>query len=182
MLQISRNRDLPYEVSSPGCAYLPPPTLGFCINDPGLTQRTQVSTQPQATEFETGCTWDCSDAIDLAVDGHNVLGLYTEPEDDTGRAAVIVHGIGVHPNWPQALPRGPMPPTASCRPPTPIISSTARTRCWWKSSVAGSMRWFHPETERALGALGRRGSGSILPVLVASLHAASRQTPDAAVS
>lgn len=43
------------------------------------------------------------EAIDLDADGQPILGLYTEAEPDTGRAAVIVHGIGVHPNWPQVV-------------------------------------------------------------------------------
>ncbi|MBK1621309.1 hypothetical protein CKO42_23410 [Lamprobacter modestohalophilus] len=43
------------------------------------------------------------EAIDLDADGQTVLGLYTEAEPDTGRAAVIAHGIGVHPNWPQVV-------------------------------------------------------------------------------
>ncbi|MEA3642992.1 MAG: alpha/beta fold hydrolase, partial [Lamprobacter sp.] len=34
---------------------------------------------------------------------HSVLGLYTEADADTDQAAVIVHGIGVHPNWPQVV-------------------------------------------------------------------------------
>jgi hypothetical protein len=43
------------------------------------------------------------DAVDLSANGLTVLGLYTEAESDTGRGAVIVHGIGVHPNWPQVV-------------------------------------------------------------------------------
>ena len=31
------------------------------------------------------------------------LGLYTEADEDPGRGPVIVHGIGVHPNWPQVV-------------------------------------------------------------------------------
>jgi pimeloyl-ACP methyl ester carboxylesterase len=31
------------------------------------------------------------------------MGIYTEADDDTRRGAVIVHGIGVHPNWPQVV-------------------------------------------------------------------------------
>ena len=43
------------------------------------------------------------DAVDLSADGQTFLGLYTEADIDTGRGAVIVHGIGVHPNWPQVV-------------------------------------------------------------------------------
>jgi len=43
------------------------------------------------------------DAVDLSADGLTFLGLYTGADEDTGRGAVIVHGIGVHPNWPQVV-------------------------------------------------------------------------------
>lgn len=43
------------------------------------------------------------DAVDLTADGVTFLGLYTEADEGTGRAAIIVHGIGVHPNWPQVV-------------------------------------------------------------------------------
>lgn len=43
------------------------------------------------------------DAVDLSANGLTFLGLYTEADEDTGRGAVIVHGIGVHPNWQQVV-------------------------------------------------------------------------------
>ena len=43
------------------------------------------------------------DAVDLQAGDVTFLGLYTAAEDDTGRGAVIAHGIGVHPNWPQVV-------------------------------------------------------------------------------
>jgi len=43
------------------------------------------------------------DAVDLTAGGVTFLGLYTEAEEPTGRAAIILHGIGVHPNWPQVV-------------------------------------------------------------------------------
>ncbi len=43
------------------------------------------------------------DAVDLSAGDLSFLGLYTEAYEDTGRGAVIVHGIGVHPNWPQVV-------------------------------------------------------------------------------
>lgn len=35
--------------------------------------------------------------------GHEFLGIYTEAESNTGRAVILVHGIGVHPNWPDVI-------------------------------------------------------------------------------
>ncbi|MEA1053961.1 conjugal transfer protein TraN, partial [Lamprobacter modestohalophilus] len=48
-----------HQPSCPDCASLPAQTFGFTINDPGRVQRIQVSVAPQATEFDTGCDWDC---------------------------------------------------------------------------------------------------------------------------
>ena len=31
------------------------------------------------------------------------LAIYTEAEEPTGRAALVLHGIGVHPNWSQVV-------------------------------------------------------------------------------
>ena len=35
--------------------------------------------------------------------GQEFLGVLTEGEADTGRAVLLVHGIGVHPNWPDVI-------------------------------------------------------------------------------
>jgi pimeloyl-ACP methyl ester carboxylesterase len=43
------------------------------------------------------------DAVDLTAGDLTFLGLYTEADEPTGRGAIIIHGIGVHPNWPQVV-------------------------------------------------------------------------------
>jgi pimeloyl-ACP methyl ester carboxylesterase len=43
------------------------------------------------------------DAVELQAGDVGFLGLYTEAEEPTGRAVIIIHGIGVHPNWPQVV-------------------------------------------------------------------------------
>lgn len=35
--------------------------------------------------------------------GHEFLGIYTEADSSTERAVILVHGIGVHPNWPDVI-------------------------------------------------------------------------------
>ena len=35
--------------------------------------------------------------------GHEFLGILTEGDADSGRAVILVHGIGVHPNWPDVI-------------------------------------------------------------------------------
>jgi len=36
-------------------------------------------------------------------DGHEFLGILTEGDVDSGQAVILVHGIGVHPNWPDVI-------------------------------------------------------------------------------
>lgn len=36
-------------------------------------------------------------------EGHEFLGIYTEGDGDSGHAVILVHGIGVHPNWPDVI-------------------------------------------------------------------------------
>ncbi|MDH3389128.1 MAG: alpha/beta hydrolase family protein, partial [Gammaproteobacteria bacterium] len=44
------------------------------------------------------------DAVWLLDDiGHEFLGILTEGEARSGRAVILVHGIGVHPNWPDVI-------------------------------------------------------------------------------
>ncbi|MDH3629590.1 MAG: alpha/beta hydrolase family protein [Gammaproteobacteria bacterium] len=35
--------------------------------------------------------------------GHEFLSILTEGDESSGRAVVLVHGIGVHPNWPDVI-------------------------------------------------------------------------------
>lgn len=43
------------------------------------------------------------EAIDLNAGDLTFLGIYTPAEEPTARAAIIAHGIGVHPDWPQVI-------------------------------------------------------------------------------
>jgi pimeloyl-ACP methyl ester carboxylesterase len=44
------------------------------------------------------------EAIWLDAGGHEFLGIeMAAAEGDTGRAAIVVHGIGIHPNWDQVI-------------------------------------------------------------------------------
>lgn len=43
------------------------------------------------------------DVVLLNANGHEFLSIYTESESDTKQTAVIVHGLGVHPDWPQVI-------------------------------------------------------------------------------
>ena len=35
--------------------------------------------------------------------GHEFLGVFTEGDADSGHAVILMHGIGVHPNWPDVI-------------------------------------------------------------------------------
>ena len=50
--------------------------------------------------------------VDAIIDGEAVwlndgnsefLGIYTEAEDDSGRAVIVMHGTGIHPDWQQVV-------------------------------------------------------------------------------
>lgn len=43
------------------------------------------------------------DAVDVAVDGRDVFGIYTEAADETKNGMIVVHGTGIHPNWDQVV-------------------------------------------------------------------------------
>lgn len=67
----------------------------------------QVSASDYAKEkrWADQITGDLMDgeAVWLEADGHRFLGLYTEAGDKPKGAVIILHGIGVHPDWPQVI-------------------------------------------------------------------------------
>ena len=95
------------------------PTIGFLLTLLALAATGSTAAQADASQgvASTGSDlgkeqrWRAQivdslmdgDAVDLQAGDVTFLGLYTAAEDDTGRGAVIVHGIGVHPNWPQVV-------------------------------------------------------------------------------
>jgi len=43
------------------------------------------------------------EAVWLNDDTSDFLGIYTEAEEDKGRAAIVMHGTGIHPDWQQVI-------------------------------------------------------------------------------
>ena len=43
------------------------------------------------------------DAVWLNDGSSDFLGIYTEAEEDKGRAVIIMHGTGIHPDWQQVI-------------------------------------------------------------------------------
>ncbi len=43
------------------------------------------------------------DVVWLTANNHEFMSIYTPSETDTKKTAVIVHGLGIHPDWPQVI-------------------------------------------------------------------------------
>lgn len=43
------------------------------------------------------------EAVWLKADSHDFLSIYTEAEQQSMKAMIVVHGTGIHPNWPQVV-------------------------------------------------------------------------------
>ena len=68
-------------------------------------------TTAQATDIEKEQRW-AEQVVDFLIDGeaiwlndngHEFLGIYTESEDESNKAIIVVHGTGVHPDWEQVV-------------------------------------------------------------------------------
>ncbi len=70
-----------------------------------------AATAATASDLEKEARWRAQivdalldgEAVDLNAGDVTFLGIYTEAEEPTARAAIIAHGIGVHPDWPQVI-------------------------------------------------------------------------------
>lgn len=70
-----------------------------------------LSPDSSASDLEKEKRW-ASQVVDAIIDGDAVwlndgksdfLGIYTEAGEDMGRAVIIMHGTGIHPNWQQVV-------------------------------------------------------------------------------
>ena len=64
-----------------------------------------------ASDLEKEKRW-ADQVVDAILDGEpvwlndgnsNFLGIYTEAEEDKGRAVIVMHGTGIHPDWQQVI-------------------------------------------------------------------------------
>jgi len=69
------------------------------------------STGIQASDLAKEKRW-ADQVVDAIIDGEAVwlndgsnkfLGIYTEAEEDKGRAVIVMHGTGIHPDWQQVI-------------------------------------------------------------------------------
>jgi len=76
-----------------------------------LTFTLVFSTGIQASDLAKEKRW-ADQVVDAILDGEAVwlndgssqfLGIYTEAEDDKGRAVIVMHGTGIHPDWQQVI-------------------------------------------------------------------------------
>jgi pimeloyl-ACP methyl ester carboxylesterase len=65
----------------------------------------------QASDLAKEKRW-ADQVVDAIIDGEAIwlndgtsdfLGIYTEAEEDKGRAVIVMHGSGIHPNWQQVI-------------------------------------------------------------------------------
>jgi pimeloyl-ACP methyl ester carboxylesterase len=69
------------------------------------------STSIQASDLAKEKRW-ADQVVDAILDGEAIwlndgtsdfLGIYTEAEEDKGRAVIVMHGTGIHPDWQQVV-------------------------------------------------------------------------------
>ena len=74
--------------------------LGFALNKLVYAQTWSDTAKEQRWAEQVIDTLFDGDPVWLNADGHEFLALEMESSDgDTGRGAIVVHGIGIHPNW-----------------------------------------------------------------------------------
>ncbi len=70
-----------------------------------------LSATLQASDLAKEKRW-ANQVVDAIMDGeavwlndgaHDFLGIYTEAAEDKGRAVVVMHGTGIHPDWQQVI-------------------------------------------------------------------------------
>jgi pimeloyl-ACP methyl ester carboxylesterase len=70
-----------------------------------------LSPASQASDLDKEKRW-ADQIVDALIEGEaewlevgqvKFLGIYTESDEPTARAALVLHGIGVHPDWPQVV-------------------------------------------------------------------------------
>ncbi|MCK4675788.1 MAG: alpha/beta fold hydrolase [Gammaproteobacteria bacterium] len=70
-----------------------------------------LSCNIQASDLAKEKRW-ASQVVDAIMDGeavwlndgkHDFLGIYTEAEENKGRAVIVMHGTGIHPDWQQVI-------------------------------------------------------------------------------
>jgi len=70
-----------------------------------------VSFSLQASDLAKEKRW-ADQVVDAIIDGEAIwlndgssefLGIYTEAEEDRGRAVIVMHGTGIHPDWQQVV-------------------------------------------------------------------------------
>lgn len=65
-------------------------------------QASDLAKEARWKEQVVGDLFD-GEPLDLNDGTVDFLGLLTEPEEANGKAVVVLHGVGVHPDWPQVI-------------------------------------------------------------------------------
>jgi len=70
--------------------------LSFSVNASDLAKEKRWADQVVDAILDGEAVWLNDGSSDF-------LGIYTEAEEDQGRAAIIMHGTGIHPDWQQVI-------------------------------------------------------------------------------
>ena len=70
--------------------------LSFAVNASDLNKEKRWADQVVESILDGEAVW-------LNDGNHDFLGIYTEAEENKGRAVIIMHGTGIHPDWQQVI-------------------------------------------------------------------------------
>ncbi len=77
--------------------------LVLSLATPALATRSDVAKEKRWAEQVIDGLLDGDELWLRDPGGHEFLGILTEGDSDSGRAVILMHGIGVHPNWPDVI-------------------------------------------------------------------------------
>ena len=78
-------------------------TLGLALALPAFATNSDVAKEKRWAEQVIDGLLDGDEMWLKDPGGHEFLGILTEGDSSSGRAVILVHGIGVHPNWPDVI-------------------------------------------------------------------------------
>lgn len=80
-----------------------PLLLAIALAAPAYASKSDTAKEQRWAEQVIGGLLDGDEVWLTDSGGHEFLGILTEGDADSGRAVILVHGIGVHPNWPEVI-------------------------------------------------------------------------------
>ena len=78
-------------------------TLAVALSTPASATKSDVAKEQRWAEQVIDGLLDGDEVWLADPGGHEFLGILTEGDSGSGRAVILAHGIGVHPNWPDVI-------------------------------------------------------------------------------